>query len=122
MTPNPEAVGRPQFESVEAWRAEAVRLFGPDPMAWRFECPVCHHIASLKDWMDAGAPESAAAFSCLGRWTGADRQAFGGGKKKGPCNYAGGGLFKLNPVAITGVPHNVFAFACKEKNQCPTLE
>ena len=93
----------------EQWRAEAVELFGPDPMDWKFVCPSCGHVASVRDWKDAGATEGEAAFSCVGRHLNADdKNTFQ--KKGGPCQYAGGGLFKLNPVKVDG-HENVFAFA-----------
>lgn len=93
------------------WITEAARRFGPDPLDWRFVCPSCGHVASVRDWKDAGAPESAAAFSCVGRWTG--RMGVSLWTKPGPCNYAGFGLFQINPVAVDhdGVIHCVFAFA-----------
>ena len=97
--------------TVTEWRAEAVRRFGPDPMNWRFICPVCQHVASVSDWKNAGATEGEAAFSCVGRRTGG-RQAFEE-KGVGPCNYAGGGLFRLNPQPVInedGKTHHVFAF------------
>jgi hypothetical protein len=81
------------------WLAEGERRFGTDKTAWRFVCPACGHVASVADWKAAGAPEAAVAFSCVGRWTGAKREAFGDGK--GPCNYTGGGLFALNPVTVS---------------------
>lgn len=94
------------------WHAEGEALFGPDEMQWRFKCPSCGHVATPNDWKDAGAPEGAVAFSCVGRWmpksTGEIFDRSGG-----PCNYAGGGLFGLNPVNIVqpdGKTHNVFAF------------
>ena len=59
------------------------------------------------------------AFSCVGRNLGVGEEAkvaaaaFKG--KGGPCNYAGGGLFGLNPVEVnTGPdtkPVRLFAFA-----------
>lgn len=94
------------------WRAEAVALFGADQTTWRFVCPACGHVASVKDWKDAGAPVTSAAFSCVGRWSGAKREAFADGP--GPCNYAGGGLFAINPVTVVdpdGRVHHAFAFA-----------
>jgi hypothetical protein len=102
------------------WLAEAKRRFGDDPMAWKFVCPSCGHVASVKDWKDAGAPEGAVAFSCVGRYIGDDvddkiarDKAFR--NSGGPCNYAGGGLFRLNPVAVDfeegKEPMQVFAFA-----------
>lgn len=95
------------------WTAEAVRRFGDDPMKWRFVCPSCGHVASVQDWKDAGAPEGAVAFSCVGRWHGGDpEKTFM--KQGGPCDYAGGGLIGINPVAVfreNGIFSRVFEFA-----------
>lgn len=96
----------------DEWVAEASRRFGSDPMNWRFVCPSCGHVAAVADWKAAGAPEYAVAFSCVGRWAGGGAsQAFTG--QVGPCCYAGGGLFRLNPVTVEkdGKTINVFAFA-----------
>ena len=93
--------------TVEEWNKEGESLFGMDRMNWKFICPSCGHVASVRDWKDAGASESAVAFSCVGRYTGAKREL--GEKGEGPCNYAGGGLFKLNPVEVCG--HRIFDFA-----------
>ena len=107
--------------TAEEWRAEAIRRFGPDRMKWRFVCPSCKHEASIADWKAAGAKEGHVAFSCVGRNQGVGdgdaakvaAAAFKG--KGGPCNYAGGGLFALNPVEVnTGPdtkPVRLFAFA-----------
>lgn len=92
------------------WRAKGLELFGKDMTQWRFVCPACGHVATPKDWHDAGAEEGAMAFSCVGRWTGAGPKEK---DKPGPCNYAGGGLFKLNPVEVTfddGRKVKLFAF------------
>lgn len=92
----------------ETWRAQAAALFGPDPMQWRFVCPVCGFIQSVQDYKDAGAPNGAVGFSCVGRFREGSRKAFGG-CGDGPCNYSGGGLFQVNPVDVDG--RKVFAFA-----------
>jgi len=96
----------------EQWKAEAIRRFGEDPMAWRFRCPVCGHEASVRDYRDAGASEGAVGFSCIGRWVEGSRSALRG-SGSGPCDYAGGGLFRLNPVTVTkdGKPFDTFRFA-----------
>ena len=91
------------------WLEEGTRLFGPDQMKWRFVCPVCGYEASVQDWKNAGATEGEVAFSCIGRHVQGSRIAFGG-KGAGPCNYAGGGLFRLNPVIVDG-KHQIFEFA-----------
>lgn len=104
--------------TIADWRAKAVRLFGADPLQWRFVCPVCNHIASVQDWKDAGAPAECAGFSCVGRWIPGSRPAFHGepvqsSKSTGPCTYAGGGLFRLNPIKVLledGKTIDVFAF------------
>ncbi len=99
--------------TLEEWQSQGFDLFGTDTNAWRFECPVCKHVASVGDYKAAGAPEGAVGFSCIGRWIEGSRPAF---EKRGvgPCTYAGGGLFKLNPVTVV-LPnqqeHHVFAFA-----------
>ena len=103
------------------WRVKATELFGEDFMQWKFVCPVCRHVASVADWKDAGAPVQSAAFSCVGRWAGANPKTAKGDigpngiEGKGPCNYAGGGLFKLNPVTVVDPDgHELHAFAFAE--------
>ena len=98
------------YESIEEWNAEAIARFGQDPLDWKFVCPACMHVQSIRDYVDAGAPAGAFAFSCVGRYLGACDEAFSG---KGPCSYAGGGLFRLNPVTVKtpNGPQTMFAFA-----------
>lgn len=84
---------------VDEWEREGTKLFGPDRMEWSFVCPVCGHVAKVMDWRDAGAPDSAVAFSCVGRWIEGPKDAFRR-DGEGPCSYAGGGLFKLNPINV----------------------
>lgn len=97
------------------WTAEATRRFGEHKRAWAFVCPSCGYVATVGDWMDAGASEGEVAFSCVGRRTENPKQI---GERPGLCNYAGGGLFRLNPVKVImpdGVEHNIFAFAPTEE-------
>lgn len=79
------------------WLAEGRRRFGDDVMKWKFVCPSCGHVASVQNWKDVGATEGEIAFSCVGRHLPNAKTL---GKRPGPCNYAGGGLFKLNPVTV----------------------
>lgn len=85
--------------SYAAWLEEGTKLFGPDGKKWRFVCPACRHSASWLDWRKAGAPEAAVAFSCIGRWIKGSR-GYLDVTKKGPCDYAGGGDHKINPVIV----------------------
>lgn len=88
------------YGSVQEWTAEAVKRFGPDKSKWAFICPACKHVAKTTDWKRVGAPSTAVAFSCVGRWMDNPRRAFGDEKKPGPCDYAGAGLFGINPVQV----------------------
>ena len=95
------------------WVAEGIRRFGMDQKKWRFVCPVCKYVATPEEWLAAGATNGMVAFSCIGRNLGATR-TIGDVDKPGPCDYAGGGLFGLNPVLVTdpsGKQHQLFAFA-----------
>lgn len=95
------------------WKAEGAHRFGDDINNWRFICPSCGHIASVADYRALGASPGAIAFSCIGRFTDAPHEAFAG-PGTGPCNYAGGGLFAINPVTVVysdGKEMNVFEFA-----------
>jgi hypothetical protein len=95
------------------WLAEAKRRFGKSPAGWKFVCPSCGYVASGQEYKDAGAPIESIGFSCVGRWKLPAKQAFDP-KGKGPCNYAGGGLIRLNPVKVVtpdGSEHEVFEFA-----------
>jgi hypothetical protein len=96
--------------SADKWYEQGKRLFGPDMRDWKFVCPVCGYVAKAQEWIDAGAPQNAVGFSCIGRWAGAKREAFGG-KGPGPCDYAGGGLFRLNPVKVYNSNTAMFKFA-----------
>lgn len=99
--------------SYEEWIEEGKALFGEDAdmLDWKFVCPACGHIASARDYKAAGATEGAVAFSCIGRWLPTSSEAFS--KKPGPCNYAGGGLLKVHPLAVAG--RDVFDFARPQK-------
>lgn len=101
--------------TVEEWRAEGERLFGPDEMKWRWKCPSCGHVASTADYKAAKLPSSMVGFSCVGRGSEGCAEAFGG-PGSGPCNYAGGGLIGLNPVTVIadGKEIQMFEFADAE--------
>ncbi|MFA5435828.1 MAG: VVA0879 family protein [Candidatus Neomarinimicrobiota bacterium] len=99
--------------SYKEWREEAKKRYPDDNIVFR--CPVCGFRQSVSEYKVAGAPEGSWGFSCIGRWTGAKRLAFGAGKKSdGPCDYAGGGLFAVNPIQVVfsgGLIRAFFDFA-----------
>jgi hypothetical protein len=103
----------PKKMTHEEWEAEGKRRFGEDQMQWKFVCPICGHIQSVQDYKDAGAPSNVVAFSCIRRWILGSRRAFGG-NGAGPCDYAGGVLFRCNPIEIDGQTY--FDFAPEESD------
>ena len=86
-----------KYNSVEEWKAEATRRFGPDMLKWRFRCPMYQE--------------------CLGRYTGK------GTPKKGDssgCNWAAYGLFGIPAehdivIAAPGDQVGVYPFADGEQ-------
>lgn len=89
-----------------------------------FVCPLCRTVQSAQDLIDAGAGndfdavERFLAFSCVGRWTGAEgprREPDGS-----PCNWTLGGLFRLHELEVItddGEANPRFAPATPEQAQ-----
>ncbi len=75
------------------WMEEGKRRFGQDFLNWKFQCPMCGHVASIQDFKVAGADNPNCAYQeCIGRYTGKDSP------KKGDssgCNWAAYGLFGI---------------------------
>lgn len=99
------------------WLDEGTRRFGTDHNKWKFVCPTCGTVTPVSEWREAGANDGAIGFACIGRFKGVARDAFKN-TGQGPCNYTGGGLFKLNPVHVeneNGDIISMFDFAPEEK-------
>ena len=111
MTNKPETVKR---MTLAEWQAEGEKRFGENPLNWFFICPSCCHIASVQDWKDADARESAIAYACIGRFINDPKSAERTFKRAGgPCDYTNGGLINLSPVRviIDDEEKSVFDFA-----------
>lgn len=99
----------------QEWESKARELFGPDKLKWKFKCPSCKAVIAVEEWVRVAAP-TAIAFSCIGRYLPEAKGTIF--NKKSPCDYAGGGLFQLNPVIVVdeeGKEHTMFDFATEEK-------
>lgn len=99
------------------WLAEGRRLFGDNFMNWRFECPLCHNVASIRDFHELETVKDAAnsaACECIGRYRPEAAKPFLAGKSDtGPCDYAGYGLFPSSTRRIRmedGSIQHCFAF------------
>lgn len=90
--------------SHDEWLEEGIDLFGSDVKTWRFVCPVCGHVQTIQDFLDKTNLDkdtigTVIGFSCIGRWIEGSRESLTG-EGKGPCDYAGGGLMRLNPIHV----------------------
>ena len=81
--PEAKQVRHEQADDTEQVASGGASRFGPDPQNWQFVCPVCGHVAAVRDWENAGAPLGSTGFSCIGRWTQAGPHTRG---QPGPCN------------------------------------
>lgn len=102
------------------WLEKATMLYGEKSGDWKFKCPVCETVQTARDFVNAGLSKeeasSSIAIECIGRYLPVKQKAIGEKKiiKGKPCNYAGYGLFRLNPVEIEmsdGSKQYAFAFA-----------
>ena len=100
------------YESHQEWIVRGRELFGPDPMKWRFRCPMCKAIRTPEDFRPfktKGATADSAATECLGRYT-------GGASGPHRCDWAAYGLFRgPDLIAVAGGEKAVFEFAPEEK-------
>ena len=92
----------------EDWLEKGKNLFGKDFKKWRFKCPACGTVQTIKDFIDVGVEhekiQAYIGFFCIGRFT----------DKKG-CDWTLGGLLRIHRVEVVRenitVPVPVFEFA-----------
>ena len=83
---------------------EAKKRYGDNIDNWKFKCPSCGNAMTVGMYKEAAQVagiknySGQVAYSCIGRLM--PNPVDMGVKGKGFCNYAGGGLFKLNPIPI----------------------
>ena len=92
----------PSTYTVEEWRAEAVRRFGPvEEGNWSFVCMICGHVQSPASIKASGYGDPNRAYSeCYGRGTRKDLSR-GQGKRgrPGDCDWKAYGLI-AGPVKV----------------------
>ncbi len=74
--------------SYDDWIAQGSQRYGKNMRHWKFRCPACGRVATATDWEQAGAPESAIARTCPGRW------------QHGGCSLPHEAQQALNPIQV----------------------
>ena len=99
----------------EKWIQEGKRKYGEDFMNWKFRCPMCGHVASIKEFKDAGAANPNCAYQeCIGRYQGKGEPQRG---DSSGCNWAAYGFLGIPNgkgiivIADDGVGIECFEFA-----------
>ena len=78
---------------VKDWLEEGRHRFGPDPLNWRFQCPVCGRVYTVLEHMEAGSSGPNSAYQeCIGRYLKAGPFNPKNGNKNG-CDWCAFGLF-----------------------------
>ena len=107
--PDPEKMQGTPVMLYADWRAKGTRLYGPDMTDWKFKCPSCGHVHSVREFKDAGVDEELAFTCCSSR--------FGLGGRR-DCKWTTGGLLRIGGVYVVRpdfVPVLAFDFADEEK-------
>ncbi len=135
-SPSPES--SPQEQPIQGlatipiadWLQKGNALFGQDFLAWKFRCPVCGNIQSLKDFRDRGIDPHMAYQECIGRKLPKSQRASNLGGTPGqngatrPCDYAAYGLFRGlgAPLVIAEDGHTVAVLPFAEETPAPRTD
>jgi hypothetical protein len=80
--------------TIEEWRQRVTDSGDGNPLDARIKCPLCHNVATPRQFKDAGADPEKAFVSCIGRVIGAKGSLHS--KRRPvpqPCDWTAGGLF-----------------------------
>ena len=84
----------------EQWLEEGIKRYGNNMSTWRYTCPMCKKDTVAQEWIDHNVKKQI-AISCIGRQYDQKQSAFfTKNKKPTGCDYAGYGLFRMNPVNV----------------------
>lgn len=98
------------------WQEEGKRLFGDDILNWKFKCPMCGHVATVREFKDIGVEKLESAYQeCIGRYKGQGAPSKANGKG---CNWVSYGLFGIPSggvlVEVDNSISHIFDFAREE--------
>lgn len=104
--------------TLEEWLAEGEKRFGKDYKKWKFVCPACGRVSSVKEFMKLGADPNDAYQNCVGRVNGKGKGFLKGEKSdtfEDGCDWASYGLFGnmgKGPIVLNnGKETQAFEFA-----------
>ena len=95
--------------TLKQWQEEAERRFGKGALDWKFKCPVCGNVQTMRMFKEKGVDPNKAYYNC------ASRYGFGG---RSDCKWTMGGLLSIGGVYVIDDsynPRHVFEFAGEDK-------
>lgn len=95
--------------TLEKWMEEGERLYGKDRLDWKFKCPACGHVQTMRKFKEAGKDPRLAYVNC------ASRHGLGGKKD---CKWTTGGFLRIGGRYVIDskyCPRLIFEFADKEE-------
>lgn len=93
----------------DEWMAKGKKLYGDNPLDWRYKCPQCGHVQTPREFKEKGIDPNQAITCCASRyWLGG----------KDTCKWTTGGLLRIGGVyVITKEFHPVLAFAFADEEK-----
>ncbi|MBR1800661.1 MAG: hypothetical protein IJ767_04100 [Bacteroidaceae bacterium] len=107
----PDLTGMIGAVTLAEWLSEGERLYGKEKLDWRFRCPACGHVQTMRQFKEAGLDPELAYLNC------ASRHKLGG---KPDCKWTIGGLLRVGGRYVIDAkyrPHLIFEFADKETKE-----
>lgn len=106
----PDLTGMIGVVTLAEWLAEGEQLYGKERLDWRFRCPACGHVQTMRQFKEAGLYHELAYLNCASRYN------LGG---KADCKWTIGGLLRVGGRYVIDAkfrPRLIFEFADKETN------
>lgn len=100
----PDVSGRDVF-TINDWKFIGHVKYGDDLLDWKFKCPACGNVQTMRQFKEAGVDPNLAYLNC------ASRHNLGGKKE---CKWTIGGLLKVGGIYVIDedfVPKLIFDFA-----------
>lgn len=102
---------------IKEWKETGKKLYGDEPINWKWKCPACGHVASAMDFQKLNTDPSRAYQECIGRVNG--KGTSNGEDNGNGCKWTAFGLFKtlgkgINIVTEDGHEVEVFKYANAE--------